>query len=454
MEQSEPRSTEDDMQATTPTPTAEGHDRITTKPHALAPSWGVVTAVVLGNGLEFFDFTVYSFFASIIGKLYFPSHVPLISLLAAVGTFGIGFLLRPLGAMVLGGYADRHGRKKAMNLTILLMAAGTGLIGFAPTYASIGLAAPAIILFARMLQGFSAGGEVGTAGAYLVEHAPPGRRGLQSSWLLAGAGGAILLGAGLGAALSTVLSQQALESWGWRVPFIVGLLIGPVGAYIRRYLGETLPEEAHGRHARNAPLRELFRNHLRTVLAVSSVAAVGTSATYVLMYYMPTYATRSLGLPMSTALLSSCLAGLMMLVLCPVAGMICDRIGRKRAIAIGVVAMAVLIYPSFMLLKAFPRIEVLLGVMSALVCIYVVFAVPQITLMAEQFPQSVRASGMSIVYAIAVAIFGGFSQLFVTLLIAWTGSALAPAGYLLVLSLISLLALFFVKEAQGQLDVA
>ncbi|MFM0730083.1 MFS transporter [Paraburkholderia sediminicola] len=197
----------------------------------------------------------------------------------------------------------------------------------------------------------------------------------------------------------------------------------------------------------------MVKDHLRTILAVSSVAAVGTSATYVLMYYMPTYATRSLGFPMSTALLSSCLAGLMMLVPCPIAGVICDRIGRKRAIAIGVLAMAVLIYPSFMLLRAFPRIEVLLGVMSVLVCIYVIFAVPQITLMAEQFPKSVRASGMSIVYAIAVAIFGGFSQLFVTLLIAWTESALAPAGYLLVLSLISLLALFFITEQPVQSDV-
>jgi MHS family proline/betaine transporter-like MFS transporter len=192
-----------------------------------------ILATVLGNGLEWFDFTVYSFFAVIIAKLFFPTGNELTSLLLTVATFGVGFFMRPVGGIVLGIYADKVGRKAALSLTILLMAAGTALIGLAPTYSQIGVWAPLLIVAARLLQGFSAGGEMGSATAFLTEYAPPDKRAYYSSWIQSSIGFAVLLGAAVGTFVTARLSADALHSWGWRMPFLIGILIGPVGYFIR-----------------------------------------------------------------------------------------------------------------------------------------------------------------------------------------------------------------------------
>lgn len=242
-----------------------------------------IVATVIGNGLEWFDFTVYSFFAVIIAKLFFPTGNDLTSLLLAVATFGVGFFMRPVGGILLGIYADRVGRKAALSVTILLMAVGTTMIGLAPTYESIGLFAPLIIVVARLLQGFSAGGEMGSATAFLTEYAPERERAYYSSWIQASIGVAVLLGAAVGTFVTASLDAAALASWGWRLPFLLGIIIGPVGYYIRHHLEET-PTFLEEKDKTDSPLKEVIRNFPRETSASFSMVILWTVCTYVLLF--------------------------------------------------------------------------------------------------------------------------------------------------------------------------
>nr|WP_231752986.1 MFS transporter [Burkholderia sp. TSV86] len=249
-----------------------------------------VAAAALGNGLEFFDFTVYSFFAALIGKLFFPATTDIGALMVSLATFGVGFVARPLGSIAIGAYADRAGRKPALVLTVGLMALGTGMIGFAPTYAAIGVAAPVLVVTGRLLQGFSAGGEVGAATTLLMESGGARRRGEMVSWQMASQGAAALVGAFVAAALSRLLPHDALMSWGWRVPFVFGLLIGPLGFYLRRHLDDTLHQavaaaEAHGAAAGMpaAPSRAA-RISWRQIMAGTLLVVGGTSTMYTIVF--------------------------------------------------------------------------------------------------------------------------------------------------------------------------
>ena len=254
-----------------------------------------IVATTIGNGLEFFDFTVYGFLALVIGKLFFPTFSSYGQLLLTVASFGVGFIMRPLGGIVIGAYADRAGRKKAMTLTIFLMALGCAMIAFTPTYAAIGVAAPIVIVLARLIQGFSAGGEVGASTTLLVEHATPANRGYMASWQFASQGLGVMLGAVVVGLLTFTLSAESMQSWGWRVPFVIGMLIAPVGMYIRRHLEESLhisPREAAA--PRESSLKIVCTRHGRTVLAAILSLVGGTTAAYVVTFYMPTYAVREL----------------------------------------------------------------------------------------------------------------------------------------------------------------
>ncbi|KOR21564.1 MFS transporter, partial [Burkholderia cenocepacia] len=286
---------------------------------------GAIAAAVIGNWLEFFDFTVYGFFAVLIGKLFFPSSDPTTSLLLSVATFAAGFFTRPLGSVVLGVYADRKGRKAALNLTIMLMALGTGLIAIAPTYAQVGVAAPLLVVFARLLQGFSQGGEFGAATSTLLEQGGTSRRGFRASWQLATQGGAALMGSGFAALLSNTMTKDALEGWGWRLPFLVGVLIAPVGMFLRRRLADDSPGDRHHGIERGV-LRELFSKHTRTVLLLMLTVMGGTVSTYILTFYMPTYAIHTLGLPMKLSMFVGVASGCVMLVTCPLFGWLSDRL--------------------------------------------------------------------------------------------------------------------------------
>ena len=285
-----------------------------------------IAAITLGNGLEFFDFTIYSFFATIIGKLYFPVEGQLAQLMLAVGTFGVGFIMRPVGGIVLGGYADRAGRKAAMSLTLWLMTLGSAIIAFAPTYAAIGVAAPLLMILARLIQGFALGGEVGASTSLLMEYGSDKTRGFYGSWQFVSQGLNTVCGSLLGVALAAALSTAALESWGWRVPFVIGMAMGPIGIYIRRHLNETLPgvENVVGSQTvevrASQPVRKLFRDHSRVITTGVLTTIGGTAANYIVLFYLSTYAIRILHLPMSSALWAAWTAAMVTVICSPFAG--------------------------------------------------------------------------------------------------------------------------------------
>ncbi|RDK08684.1 MFS transporter [Cupriavidus lacunae] len=416
-----------------------------------APRRRVIAAITIGNGLEFYDFTVYSFFAVLIGKLFFPVSGSFGQLMLSLATFGVGFVARPLGGLLIGLYADRVGRKPAMALTLWLMGLGSLLFVVSPTYAQAGLAAPLLIVVARLLQGFALGGEVGASTALLMEYADDHSRGYYGSWQLFSQGVSVLLGAVVGLSLTNGLSPDALQSWGWRVPFAIGILVIPLGLYIRRHLEETAEAPAAGApgHER-AGLSEIFRGHGRVVVAGVLVTIGGTSATYIVLHYMTSYAVTVLKIPLGLSIAAGCVAALVQVALSAYAGRLSDRIGRKPAILWSRVAMLVLVYPAFLLLNARPSLGKLLAVVAMLALPLVLNVVPSVVLITELFPRRIRASGLSVVYCIGVLVFGGFAQLIATWLIELTGNASAPALYVIGCGLISLIGLAMVPETAGK----
>ncbi|WP_247894466.1 MFS transporter [Azospirillum sp. B510] len=410
------------------------------------PSSAGILALSIGNAVELYDFTIYSFFSLTIGKLFFPVQTAYGPLLLALLTFGVGFVVRPLGGIIIGAYADRAGRKPALVLTISLMALGTLLIGLCPTYAQIGVAAPVAIVIGRVLQGFSAGGEIGVATTVLMEMGSPARRGLRVSWQMVSQGAAALLGALSGYLLSTHLPAEALEAWGWRLPFLAGLLILPVGLYLRRLLPETARPDRSGR----AVLAELLSDHRSRLAAGVLMIAGGTASTYVNIYYMPTYLIRIVGLPSRTAFLTGCVAGVTMVLVAPLAGLLSDRIDRRRPfVAWSALISMCLTYPAFRVLSHGPGVPAALAVAGLLIAFNAIGAGSCLLLLMENFPARVRASGLSIVYSAGVAIFGGFAQFIVTWLISITGDPISPAWYVSACALATLLACTRMREVRS-----
>lgn len=386
-----------------------------------------VAATVIGTALEVFDFSSYSFFSVTIGKLFFPTQDPMMSLLLAALTFGVGFFIRPLGGIVLGVYGDRVGRKQALSLSIMLMALGIGIVACAPTYSQIGIGATILLVVGRLIQGFAHGGEMGTAATFLSEYAPSNARGLYASYIQSSIGFAVLAGAGVGVFITAELTPEALESWGWRIPFVLGLLIGPVGWFIRRHLEET-PTFQHTEKA-DTPLRDVIRTYPRQTFSTITLVVLWTVCTYVLLYYMPTFVVKSLGLPQAVGFRAGLIGGAAILVTSPLFGWLSDRFGRRIVISSSALLIGVLAFPMFAYIVRSPSL-------TSLVIFQLVFGVlisaytgPILAVFAEMFPSRVRSTGLSLAYNIAVTIFGGFATFVITLLISWTGSKLAPAGY-------------------------
>ena len=406
-----------------------------------------IIATVIGNGLEWFDFTVYSFFAVIIAKLFFPTGSELTSLLLAVATFGVGFFMRPVGGIVLGIYADRVGRKAALSMTILLMAAGTTLIGLAPTYAQVGVLAPCIIVVARLLQGFSAGGEMGSATAFLTEYAPAKERAYYSSWIQASIGLAVLLGAAVGTFVTSSLDAQSLASWGWRLPFLLGIVIGPVGYYIRHHLDET-PTFQDSAQKTDSPLKEVFRQFPRETAASFSMVILWTVCTYVLLFYMPTYSIKVLKQPQSTGFIAGMVGGLCIMIVAPIIGRIADRIGRRILLSGSALLILLLAYPMFAYINAAPGLSSLLLFQLVFGLLIATYTGPILAAFSELFPAKVLSTGLSVAYNFAVTIFGGFASFFITWLISATGNTMAPAFYVMIAAAISFIGTRFVRDPQ------
>lgn len=406
----------------------------------------LIAACTIGNALEFYDFVIYSFFASTIGALFFPSQDPTVQLLLSFATYGVGFFLRPLGGVVLGAFADRKGRKAATVLTLFLMALGTGMIGFAPTYAQIGVLGPLVVVLGRLIQGFSAGGEVGASTTLLAEYAPPAERGFFGSWQLASQGAAVLAAAGIAWSINTFLTPEEVKAWGWRVPFIIGIMIVPIGLWLRRALKETHANEDNARTREVSSLSVAFREHFTKIVTGVALIIGATAANAIIVLYMSTYAIRQLGMSPKAALFAGIAAGLVTFVVAPIAGILSDRFGRRPVIGLSYLIIGLTIYPAFLLVNASPTLGTLLAIIVFLSAFNASGGAPLILSLAEVFPVEVRATGMSLVYALGVAIFGGFGQFIVTWLIGATGSPIAPAYYVIACCAATLVALRFTPE--------
>jgi MHS family proline/betaine transporter-like MFS transporter len=402
-------------------------------PPTQSSRWKAVTAASIGNALEWFDFVIYGFFAAAIGKLFFPSSTEFESLLVAFATFGITFFVRPLGAILLGVFADRHGRKAALTLSISLMMFGTAVIAVTPAYSTIGFIAPVVIVIARFLQGISAGGEFGSATTFLAEQ-DPRRRGFYASWQFASQGLTTVLAALFGAVLASALTSEQMNTWGWRIPFVFGLLIGPVALYLRRRVDET--EEFRSMQHSDAPLQEALSGAKQRMLVALALVVLCTVVTYTTLF-MPGFAARQLGLSQAEGFFATLLAGCIQIVLVPIFGALSDSRGRLPIMVAAALAVFLLAYPMFAWLVSTPALLTLLVVQAVLAVLAAAYLGPLPALMSEMFPPRMRTTGLSVSYSFGVAIFGGFAPFINTWLVN-VMDKVAPSYYLMFAAAISL----------------
>jgi MHS family proline/betaine transporter-like MFS transporter len=403
----------------------------------------MIVAATIGNVLEWFDFVVYGFFAVTIAEVFFPTGDPTVSLLITFGAFGLAYFVRPLGAIVVGGFTDRAGRKNGLLLSIALMMIGTTLMAVTPGYATIGLVAPIILTLARLLQGFSVGGEFGSAVSFLTEHGG-GRRGFSASWQFATGGMITVLASVFGVTLTTLLTHQQLVDWGWRIPYFFGMLVGPAGLYIRAKVVET-PEFLEAEVPPTIPISDLLRRHPLPVLLGLGISIISNSSFYILAY-IPTYGVKTLHLPAYVGFVATLIGGMFLAIGCPLAGHWSDKIARPLIMVIACWLFVLTSYPSFYLMAAWPSLTALIVAAVWLNLIKAGYSGVLPSLLAEQFPVEVRAIGVSLSFSTAVSIFGGLAPLVATWLIAQTGDSLAPSYYLIFTALLSLIALIAIQR--------
>jgi MHS family proline/betaine transporter-like MFS transporter len=403
-----------------------------------------VSAAVIGNVLEWYDFAVYGFLASIIGKTFFPSGDDVSQLLAAFAVYGVGFLARPIGGIVIGRIGDTRGRKTALVLTIMLMAAGTVLIGLIPGYASIGIAGPLLVLIARLMQGFSAGGEWGGSTAFIVEWAEEGERGFLGSFQQCSVSAGLLLGSGVAALVATLLEPATMEAWGWRVPFLLGALLGPVGIYMRRNIDETPAYEK----AMRTPAAAADDDVAPFWLAARAFGftILWTVAFYIFLNYMPTFIKTYAKVSSAAALWSNTIGLLVLVVAIPIMGRLSDRIGRKPLLLACCICFIVLPYPVFALYLSAPPLGVIIAVQVVFGLIIAMFSGAGPAAISEIFPTRIRSTWMTTGYALSVAIFGGFAPYIATWLIATTGSPISPVYYVIAAAVVSTIVIARLKE--------
>jgi MFS transporter, MHS family, proline/betaine transporter len=404
-----------------------------------------ICAATIGNVMEWYDFGVFGFLAGSLALNFFPAHDPRTSLLNTFLIFGVGLVFRPLGGIFIGRMGDRRGRKPALILTVLMMAAGTAIIGVLPTYSSIGVGAPILLLLARLLQGFSAGGEWGGATAFMAEWSVEGRRGLYTSFQQMSVAGGTLLGVGLAALLTTVMGADAVNDWGWRIPFLLGGLFAPIGLWLRRKVDETPRYHqvvAQGSAAESSSLGNAARAFGFTVL--------WTVAFYVFLTYMPTYTRMQLHLTAGQSLWASTASLLALVILVPLMGALSDRIGRKKLLLSSCALCFVLPLPAFYILTqehGFVSVILIQIIFSFALSL---FSGPGPAAIAEIFPTRGRSTWMSSSYALAVAIFGGMAPFVSQWLIDATGSKMAPAAYVMATAAVSFVTIAGLRETAHQ----
>jgi MHS family citrate/tricarballylate:H+ symporter-like MFS transporter len=403
-----------------------------------APSkLGAVLRVTSGNFLEQFDFFLFGFYAGNISKTFFPASSEFASLMLTFAVFGAGFLMRPLGGIVLGAYIDKVGRRKGLIVTLGIMACGTILIAFVPGYASIGLLAPVLVLLGRLLQGFSAGAELGGVSVYLAEMATPGHKGFYTSWQSASQQLAIILAAALGFGLNEWMSADTIADWGWRVPFFVGCMIIPVVFVLRRSLQETGEFLARKHHPGTMEVFRAMLENWRIVLAGMLLVTMTTTTFYFITVYTPTFGRTVLKLSAADSLIVTLCVGISNFVLLPLSGALSDRIGRQPMLIAATALAIVTAYPALYWLAAEPSFGRMLTVLLWLSFIYSLYNGAMVVTLTEVMPVSVRVVGFSLAYSLATA-FGGFTPAMSTWLVQELADKAAPGYWLSVAAICGL----------------
>jgi MFS family permease len=395
--------------------------------------------VTLGSALEFYDFLVFSFFAVQIGQCFFPNGNPTVSLLSALATFGAGFLMRPLGALVIGGLGDRLGRKPMLLLSFAMIGVASLGMALTPSYASIGMAAPIIVILCRLVQGFALGGELGASTAFLAEAAPAMRRGFFISLQYVGAFVAILVAGAIGTGLASVMDDVALTAWGWRLAMAFGVLIVPIGLTLRRSMPETLEPDVA------AQAMPSFASYWRTAVIALLILLSGTITTYVLNF-MTTYARTTLAMPSGVAFGATIVIGTAGILSAFAAGLASDRFGRKPIMIWSMAISTASILPSFWLIVHAPSTTLFYLVIFQLRLTTHIAATAALISITEAFPPRLRSGALAVTYALATSVFGGTTQFVVAWLIDATGDPLAPAWYMFGAGLIGLAAMMFTRE--------
>ncbi len=407
----------------------------------------VVISGIIGNGLEWYDYALYGHFAALISTLFFPSTDKYASLIATYGVFALGFVMRPAGAVLFGYIGDRMGRRTSLSLSILLMAIPTGCIGMLPTFEQIGIWAPILLAIIRMLQGLSLGGEFSGSMVFMVEHLPQRHRGLAGSISFFSMCVGILVGSATGTLVSELMTKEDFESWGWRVPFLIGILIGLVGLYIRTHVSES-PKYQHAKkegHLSKKPISEAFKKHWRAMLTGIGIYLTVTVPFYALLFFMNGLLTKMLGHPASFALMLNSMSTIILIILIPISAYISDRIGRKPVLITAAMGIIIFSYPCFWLLtqpgELMPAIgQLVFAVLTG------IFLGPVPTVLVELFPTRIRYTGMAMSYNFSAAAFGGTMPMVSTWLIQQTGSYTIVGIYIMVCAVISLITLCFYKD--------
>lgn len=410
-----------------------------------------ILRVTSGNFLEQFDFFLFGFYATYIAHTFFPASSEFASLMMTFAVFGAGFLMRPVGAIVLGAYIDKVGRRKGLIVTLSIMAAGTFLIVLIPSYQTIGLWAPLLVLCGRLLQGFSAGAELGGVSVYLAEIATPGRKGFYTSWQSGSQQVAIMVAAAMGFALNAVMEESTLREWGWRLPFLFGCLIVPFIFVLRRKLEETEEFTARRNHL---AMRDVFKTLLanwQVVVAGMLMVAMTTTAFYLITVYAPTFGKKVLMLSASDSLLVTLLVAISNFFWLPVGGALSDRYGRKPVLVTMAMLALITAYPALNLLAEAPSFSMMLTVLLWLSFLYGLYNGAMIPALTEIMPVEVRVAGFSLAYSLATAIFGGFTPVISTALIEYTGDKASPGYWMSFAAVCALLATFYLYRRSALL---
>ncbi|WP_333892844.1 MFS transporter [Mycolicibacterium gadium] len=428
--------------------THEALDRRDTDPAAVRKA---VRGAAIGNTVEWYDFAIYSTLATYIADKFFPSGDETAALLSTFAVFAAAFFMRPLGGFFFGPLGDRIGRQRVLALVILLMSASTFMIGLVPSYESIGVIAPLALLLLRCVQGFSAGGEYGSGACYLAEFAPDRHRGFVVSFLVWSVVVGFLLGSLTVTGLETLLSESAMDSYGWRIPFLIAGVLGVVGLYIRLRLGDT-PEFEDLREkgeVASSPLKEALTTSWRPILQIAGLVVIHNIGFYIVFTYLPTYFTKTLEFTKTNAFISITIASIVAIILIPPLGALSDRIGRRPLLIAGAVGFAVFAYPLFLLLNT-GSLAAAITAHAALAAIESVFVSASLAAGAELFATRVRSSGYSIGYNVSVAIFGGTAPYVATWLVARTGNEIAPAYYVIAAAIITLATIMTMRETAAR----